>query len=165
MSVVAAKVYDDRIEIAADSIIVTGDMKRAGIFSKLEHINDMIIGACGVAREIALMWQFAKTHKPESATERDILTFIVEFLKWKRDFGGGTDIENTYIIVYQGKLFEVEDTFVNQIKDYIAIGAGMYFATAALYLGKSPTEAVDVACKLNCYVSEPIVSFTMITNE
>ena len=46
MSVVAAKVYTDHIEVAADSIIVQGDMKRSGFFSKLECINDMIIGAC-----------------------------------------------------------------------------------------------------------------------
>lgn len=81
MSVVAAKVYTDHIEVAADSIIVQGDMKRSGFFSKLECINDMIIGACGTAREASLMWQFAKTHKPESATERDVLAYMVEFLK------------------------------------------------------------------------------------
>ena len=165
MSVVAARVYDDHIEIAADSIIVQGDMKRTGNFSKLACINDMIIGSCGEAREIALMWQFAKTHKPEAATERDVLAFIVEFLKWKKDFGGEPEMENEYVIAYQGRLFEIEDTFVNQVKDYVAIGAGMYFATAALYLCQNPTAAVKVACDLSCYVSEPIVSYEMKTSD
>lgn len=163
MSVVAAKVYTDHIEVAADSIIVQGDMKRSGFFSKLECINDMIIGACGTAREASLMWQFAKTHKPESATERDVLAYMVEFLKWKKDFGGDAEIENDYVIAYQGRLFEIEETFVNRVKDYVAIGACMYFATAALYLGQSPKNAVKVACDLNCYVAEPIVSYEMKT--
>ena len=165
MSVVAARVYDDHIEIAADSIVISGEMKRTGTFSKVEAINDMIIGACGICRETTLMWQFAKTHKPESATERDVLTFIVEFMKWKKEFGGEPNIENDYIIAYQGKLFEVQETFVNQVKDYVAIGAGMYFATTALYLDRSPKEAVEVACALNYYVSKPIVSFAMKIGE
>lgn len=35
MSVVAARVYNDHIEIAADTIIVQGDMKRTGFFQSL----------------------------------------------------------------------------------------------------------------------------------
>lgn len=163
MSVVAARVYDDRIEVAADSIIVYGDdgAKRTGTFSKLERINDMIIGSCGYAREISLMWQFAKTHKPETATERDVLTFMTEFMKWKNDFCGKSEMENAYIIAYQGRLFEIEEAFVNKVNDYTAIGAGMDFATAALYLNQSPRAAVKVACDLNCFVAEPIISYDM----
>lgn len=47
--------------------------------------------------------------------------------------------------------------FVNKVKNYDAIGAGMDFANAALYLGHNPKEAVEVACKLSCFVSEPII--------
>lgn len=49
--------------------------------------------------------------------------------------------------------------FVCQIKDYVAIGAGDDFATAALYLGHTPREAVEVACNLSCYVAGPIVEY------
>lgn len=165
MSVIAAKVYCDHIEVAADSLLIRGeDMKSMGSFSKIESINDMIIGTSGYAREGAFMWQFAKTHKPASPTERDVLEFVIEFSKVKREWCGESSIENQYIIAYQGSLFVVEGCFVCQIKDYVAIGSGMYFATAALYLGKSAREAVDVACHLNCYVSEPIVSYEMKTS-
>ena len=161
MSVVAARVYSDRIEVAADSIIILGDMKRTGTFSKLEQVNDMNIGSVGLAEEISLMRQFAKTHKPESATERDVREFMIEFMKWKKELCGNSDIENDYIIAYQGRLFDVEGMFVNPVNDYVAIGAGMYFATAALYLGQSPQAAVKVACDLNYLVAEPIVSCYM----
>lgn len=161
MSVVAARVYSDRIEVAADSIIILGDMKRTGTFSKLEQVNDMIIGSVGFSEEISLMWQFAKTHKPESATERDVREFMIEFMKWKKELCGKSDIENDYIIAYQGSLFDVEGMFVNPVYDYVAIGAGMYFATAALYLSQSPRDAVKVACDLSCDVAEPIVAYEM----
>ena len=51
--------------------------------------------------------------------------------------------------------------FVHEISDYIAIGAGEQFANAALYLGHTPKEAVKVACDLSCYVSEPIIEYSM----
>ena len=54
-------------------------------------------------------------------------------------------------------MFSVNDMFVREIKDYFAMGAGEDFATAALYLGHSPEEAVKTACEISCFVAEPIV--------
>jgi hypothetical protein len=51
--------------------------------------------------------------------------------------------------------------FINEIKDFAAVGAGEDFANAALYLGHSPEEAVKVACELCCFVSEPIIKYKM----
>ena len=73
MSVIAARVYQDKIVVAADSIIVHGWSKRTANFSKLEYINEMIVGGCGEAQECGLMWRYMQTHRPESATEKDVL--------------------------------------------------------------------------------------------
>ena len=121
----------------------------------------MIVGGCGYAEEISLLWHYMRTHKPESATEKDILDYFVEFSKWKKDYSGNGSITNTYLLAYQGHLFEVEHMFVYEIKDYIAIGAGRDFANAALYLGHSPKKAVKVACELSCYVAEPVIQYEM----
>ncbi len=163
MSVVAAKVYTDRIVMAADSIIVSGWSKNPNNkFVKLNEINKMIVGGCGSAEEQSLMWHYMNTHKPESATEKDILSFIIEFSKWKNDFVGNNQINNVYLIAYQGHLFQIENMFVSEIQEYAAIGAGEDYFNTALYLGHSPKEAVKVACDLCCFVSEPIIEFTMI---
>ena len=163
MSVVCAKVYKDRVEIAADSIIVRGYSKNTkGDFSKMTKINDMIIGSTGDCDEASLLWHFAKTHKPETATERDILSFFAEFSKWKKEDYGNSAISNNYLFVYGGKLFFVEGFFVNEIKSYAAIGAGEDFANAAMYLGHSPKEAVKVSCDLSCFVAEPIIEEVML---
>ena len=50
MSVVAAKVYKEKIVMAADSILVYGDTKINKNFSKIVKINDMIMGAVGSAQ-------------------------------------------------------------------------------------------------------------------
>lgn len=161
MSVVAVKVYKDKIQIAADSIIVYGEnsKKTDSTFSKLVKVNNMVIGSAGVAEESSLMAHYADTHKPLAANEKDILSFIIEFSQWKSGIVGDSKIENDYIIVYDGKAFFIQGMLVFEIDNYDAIGAGMDFANAAMYLGHTPKEAVKVACELSCWVAEPIVEF------
>lgn len=162
MSVVAAKVYNNRIVMAADSILVKGWSKSTnGNFAKINQINGMIVGGTGYAKELSLLWHFMRTHKPDGNTDKDILEYIVEFSKWKQDLVGDSSISNNYLLAYDGHLFEIENMFVYEIKDYNAVGAGEDFANAALYLGHSPREAVKVACELSCYVAEPIIEYEM----
>lgn len=165
MSVVATKVYKDRIEICADSIVVSGHSKNTkGDFTKIHKDNGMIIGTVGSAEEGSLMWHYMSTHKPANSTEKDILSFIIEFANWKRDLTGNSSICNSYILAYDGKVFMIENMLVYEISSYEAIGAGQDFANAVLYLGHSAKEAVKVACELSCYVSEPIIEYEMKRN-
>lgn len=162
MSVVAAKIYNNRIVMAADSILVKGWSKSTnGNFVKINQINGMIVGGTGQAKELSLLWHFMRTHKPDGNTDKDIIEYIVEFSKWKNDLIGESGIVNNYLLAYDGHLFEIENMFVYEIKDYTAVGAGQDFANAALYLGHSPREAVKVACELSCYVAEPIIEYEM----
>lgn len=160
MSVVAVKVYDNKIKIAADSIVERGGSKRTDNgFSKLIKVNNMIIGGVGYCEEQSLLFHYSETHKPASASEKDMLAFLVEFSEYKSAITGSSKIENDYIIVYDNKVFSICSLFVNEIKNYDAIGAGMDFANAALYLGHNPKEAVKVACELSCFVADPIVEY------
>lgn len=160
MSVIAAKVYNDKIVMAADSILTNGWSKRNNNFAKIVEINGMIAGATGTAQEASLMWHYMQTHKPASPSEKDILTFIVEFAQWKSSIAG-SDVANTYLFAYHGHLFEIVNMFVHEISDYAAIGAGEDYANTALHLGHTPQEAVKVACELCCFVCEPIVEYSM----
>lgn len=164
MSVVAVKVEKEKIYFAADSIAVSGYTKTTDNFTKLEKINDMIIGGVGCAEEISLLFMFAQTHKPLSADEKPIVEFFFEFYKWKNELGLGFSSQNVYLFGYGGKCFYAENMLIKEIKTYHAIGAGMDYALAALYLEHTPKEAVKVACKLCCYVSEPIVCEEMNRN-
>lgn len=162
MSVIAAMVYPEKIVMAADSIMVKDWSKStSGDFSKINEDNGMIIGGCGSAQELSLMWHYMATHKPSASTCKGVLDFVVEFSRWKRELTGNGNIENTYLLAYAGHLFEIEDMFVFEVQKYRAIGAGMDFSNAALYLGHTPEEAVRVACDLSCMVADPIVTHTM----
>lgn len=162
MSVVAARVYKDKIVMAADSIVVRGWSKRTDHdIVKINEINGMIVGSTGYAQELSLMWQYMTTHKPATATEKDVLTFVVEFSRWKRELIGSGSVDNTYLMAYDGHLFQIEDMLVYEVSEWSAVGAGEDFANAVLYMGNSPRDAVKVACELSCLVSEPIIEYSM----
>jgi ATP-dependent protease HslVU (ClpYQ) peptidase subunit len=163
MSVVCAKVYNDKIVMAADSIIVRGDSKdTSGDFVKLTKINNMIVGGSGTVAEQSLMWQYMRTHKPASATVSDILEFMIEFSRWKKDLTNDSSVHNSYLLAYDCKLFSIQGMYPYEISAFTSIGAGRDFSNAAMHLGHSPREAVKVACDLSCYVAEPILEEIMM---
>lgn len=163
MSVVAVRVYDKEIEMAADSIIVCGSRQELyyGNHTKLNQINNMIIGTSGTCEESGLMWMYAQNHRPVSATERDVLEFFVEFVNWKKEKSTSSILNNHYLLAFDKKVFHIQNYMVLEVDKYAAIGAGADYALAALYLGSSAEKSAEVACNLSCYVAEPIITYTM----
>lgn len=158
MSVVVVRVQSDKIEIAADSISVRGwtQSKDSNKFSKLVKINDLFLGSAGLAEESSLLQIFCGTRKPESATEAAVINFFSEFAEWKDKKTGKFIIENSYLMVVDRHVFQIERFFVQEITDFMAIGAGRDFALAALYLGHNVRKAVEVACELSVYCEAPV---------
>ena len=162
MSVICAKIYEDKIVIAGDSIMVRGDSKYFnGDCPKLQRINDVIIGSTGYCQEGSLMRHYIREHKPKDSTVKSILDYIVEFKKWRKDYDEKKEVENSYILAFDGKCFSISGMFVYEISDYCVFGAGEDYASAALFLGHSPREAVKAAAALCCKVAEPIVEEVM----
>jgi ATP-dependent protease HslVU (ClpYQ) peptidase subunit len=61
-----------------------------------------------------------------------------------------------FIVVHKGKAFFLGGYFVREINDYYAIGAGMDYALAALYLGASVEKAIKTACELSIFCEGPV---------
>lgn len=165
MSVVVAKVYKDRIEMAADSIAVKGWSKIPSAdkkFAKMQKINDMIVGGVGLAEETSLLYHYMKTHTIENVDEKGVLDFLIEFRRWKNDLTGNNSFTNEYILAFKGKVFFISNMLVIPIDDYYAIGAGEDYANGALYMGATPKEAVKASCELCAMVCEPIVQESIL---
>lgn len=158
MSVIAVKVEADKITIAADSIIIKDDLKRTN-FQKLRDFGHIIVGGCGSAEELSLFFEFAKRSKEKLTSVYAVQEFMNKFATCKRAYTDDNKINNAYIIIYDKHVYEVDGMFVQEVKDYTAIGEGEPYALTALYLGHDVVEAVQAACKFSCFVSEPIVSF------
>ena len=160
MSVVAVKVLKDKIEVASDSIAVKGWSKIPSAenkFTKMQKINDMIIGGVGNAEETSLFFHYIKTHTIENVDERGVLDFIIEFRRWKNDLTGNNSFINNYIMAFKGKAFYIENMLIVPVDDYYAIGAGADYSNGALYMGATVKEAVKASCELCAMVCEPII--------
>ena len=164
MSVVAVKIYDKEIIMSADSIIIRGDDKTPIGRGKIFEVNGMLIGFCGLASEGVHMTLFAENHTPLSMDDREMTKYMNEFYNWReKEFGASSeDFRTQFLIAYKGKVFYCSGPYVGEVNEYYSIGAGKDYAAAALYLGHSPAEAVKVACALNCFVSEPIITKSIL---
>lgn len=160
MSVVCVKVSNENIWFSADSITMSGYTKLPSI-SKLQRVNDLIIGGVGKTEEISLFFMFAQTHKPLCGDEKSIIEFVFEFYSWKKEYTDTFQSDCEYLIGFDGKAFLVQGLLVKEIKDYYAIGAGRDYALGVLWCGLSANDAVNASCNLCCLVSDPIVDIEM----
>jgi ATP-dependent protease HslVU (ClpYQ) peptidase subunit len=162
MSVVAARKYPDKLVFAADSIRVSGFFLRetsrvtGNEQSKLFEVNDLIIGSVGLIMELSFMQIFARNHKPAAPTVEAVLDFIIEFYNWAKSKDDSFGKKNDYLIGIEREIFRVCDSYlVEKINEFSAIGAGEYFALTAMYLDKSPQEAVEISNELCVYCAGP----------
>lgn len=164
MSVVATKVTEKEIIIASDSIRVfgwtqdkiPGDSKAAKLYKTK---NGVVVGGVGLAEHTGMLKLFLDTHLPKSMTEDALLEFFSEFQDWVRKKTGNSGYDfntNDFHLVWDGRAFHVSNYYIREITDFHTIGAGMDFALAALYLGRSVEQAVEAACELSVYCEEPI---------
>lgn len=158
MSVVAVKVESDKITIAADSIIIKDDLKRTN-FQKLHDFGHMIVGGCGSAEELSLFFELAKRSKEKLTSIYAVQEFMDRFAICKKAYTDDNKINNAYIIIYDKHVYEVDGMFVQEVKDYTAVGEGEPYALTALYLGHSVETAIRASCDLCCFVDGPIVSY------
>lgn len=163
MSVVATKVTDQEIIIAADSITTRGSTQAKNAAKLFETDSGVIIGGCGLSEQTILLRLFLETHVPKVPSEDALLELFSEFHDWLRKKTGnnGYQLDNHFHFVFSGKAFSIHEYCIREIKDYHAIGAGMDYALAALYLGQSPERAVEAATELSIYCEKPVVVFRM----
>ena len=164
MSVVVAEVNDNKKTVAADSGVYSGwsitpvkDVK----ISKLEKINDMILGGVGYAEENLLLFDYMKTHVLDVVDPEHIRQFIKEFLKYKEELYLERCLKNEYILAAKGKCYYIEGMMVSEIVNSWAIGAGRDYANGALYNGATAEKAVETSIALCAFVGGAIVSETL----
>lgn len=71
---------------------------------------------------------------------------------------GSDDGFAAIVLTREGKLFKVYErcTPVEVPDDFIALGSGDAVAMGAMAAGKTPEEAIEIACRLNMYTGGPI---------
>ena len=162
MTVIAATKTTDGIKFAADSISVSGHLHipdPAMGKGKLFQQNGMIVGGTGDSSENQLLQLFCRNHKPTASTAEAVIDFLVEFREFCQKKDSNFSSSNHFLIAFEGALFRTyTGTFeVFEVEEFSAVGAGADFAIAALALGHSAKEAVDLAIRLSVWCAAPVV--------
>lgn len=134
-------------EMAGDSKVTVGAI--AYHADKVYRIGDSIIGVCGDANNTT---KFLAWFRKECPSDEVAMT-----LDDDHEFGA--------LVLNQRGLFYYSDCVEpDRLQDkYFAIGAGADIALTAMHLGKSPTEAVQLACKLNVHSGPPVKTLILHT--
>lgn len=136
MTTIAARV--STLEIAADSMCSGDDSFY--LVEKLRKGKNSIYGACGEWDKCLKMLQALES---DGDVDSDMDVTVLE-------------LRNDGIWIYESTIIPA------RIKnDFWAVGTGANFAIAAMHLGKSPKEAVEIACQYDPSSHLPIDYMTL----
>lgn len=157
MSVVAIKKVDGKWQAAADAIMVRWCTQNKEKDAKLNRVGEFIVGTAGSAGIGNLMFEYLSNHQPKTNNRDGWVRFMADFEKHIKAINTDLKNENVFLIIWKNKAWHLTSKFyVDEVKSFEAIGAGMDFALAALHLGHNPATAVGVACDLSIYCERPI---------
>lgn len=169
MSVVAVKITDAEICFAADSQATRGNIVIPCSFSKIKKINNGVVcgvGDMGWVKQIQVYAEFIQTLPVDPEIDM-MYRWVFDFYKWQEANKTplADDVFAAYIIGTGSKVFHIEYGSVTEVVEFLAMGAGGDIAMAALSLGTTVEQAVDLCCRLNPYCSLPIVKITLERNK
>jgi len=155
MTIIAAKKYHDRIEIASDGrsmsnqLIIEDEVEK--ITEKIGAYNDILIGASGHA-EICEFFKYFCLGQQFDVGSLSIAIYFDFLAEFHRHMGVSYNDENVYLetIFIQktnGIIFKSEGCFCHEVSDFCAIGRGEEIALGALNMNATPKEAVKIVCK------------------
>lgn len=125
----------DGVTLAADRMATSGHLKHTT--TKIHRFNNIRMGTCGDLRAGVALIEWAKNgFVPEEFPEI-----------------AGNDEDPTFLLVIKDEelgviLYEGTPTPIHFEDPYFAMGSGSHIATAAMALGKSAEEAVQLAEEL-----------------
>lgn len=125
----------------------------------------MIIGGTGKSSENQLLDLFARNHRPVKPAVDAVIDFLVEFRDYGRKYQEGFTPDNHFLIAFDGELFQTYSGTLEvfKLEEFGAVGAGEDFATAALALGHTAREAVELAIRLSVWCAAPVVEMEQVT--
>ena len=162
MTVIIAQNLKDKIVLSADSSVFQGHNKYHSNnhinWRKIRQVNGITFSSCGLLKDIINFELYCSTRKPESNTALSMQRFFVDFKKWLNENKLITDndsLNSNFFVVYDGMLFHYMEGAIYEIikGEFQTDGAGKCESYMAMYLGKTPKEAVELTIKMNVWTS------------
>jgi ATP-dependent protease HslVU (ClpYQ) peptidase subunit len=159
MTVIAARKYHDKIVMAADSFIGNDEVNYNHQCStpKMFDTGECVIGLTGSADDASLLRIFSKTHKLGDRVDQSrVMDWLMEYAEWKKSKVGEWGFKSWILLAHKSGLYVCYGISCHEVDEFASIGAGQDFANTALYLGKSPSEAAKIACRISNKCAEPV---------
>lgn len=184
MTTIAIRKYNDRIELAADSLADSGGVvyRRQKIYSKYPNF---IFGHAGAADQGLILNYCISSiqtifETPSKAPEQletlkhcdlnlgdlnleeEIYNYLCTIKdKFQTD---GNNME-AFLVIFNNRIYDLKlnksSVDLSEIKeDFYSIGSGRKFALAAMECGKSPRGAVEIAIKYDIYSGGEVQTLT-----
>lgn len=170
MTVIACKVFENSISIAADTQVTKGDCVVPGLlYSKIKHIGEITLAGSGRCDEFNLLQKYIESNS--MPTEANCISvYMAGFYKWRDSLSewikptpeDRSDSNNHYIFIIRGRVFVIGGLVCFELAPgaLYATGSGEEYAMGAMGAGATPEEAVKIACKYDVSCSEPIDNFS-----
>lgn len=154
MTIIAAKKYEDRIEMASDSRATAGDFIWNDDIQKIYRNDRVCIAAAGNSD---IVYTFFRKIIKENILQSAYIENMMVYSEYLDDFLTEYDIsmlaDSISLVTILGNdqslLCRSMDRECTLIKEFSAIGIGYPIAMGALEMGATPVEAVKIACKYN----------------
>lgn len=169
MTVIACKVLDDMIMMAADTQVTKGDCVVPGlVYSKIKHVGEITFAGSGRCDEFNLLQKYMESNSvPIDAN--CIPVYMSGFYKWRDSLSewikpapeDRSESNNHYVIIVRGRVFVIGGLVCFELAPgaLYATGSGEEYAMGAMGAGATPEEAVRISCKYDTGCSEPIDCF------
>lgn len=155
MTVVAARLTGDTLEMASDSRAYLGDWHRDGVV-KLHHWDDVTcVGVAGTPLWDAFLDEAFLETPPERPS--DVRALALAWVTWAKENGAGVDpetgmAEGSLLYAHKATLWHLCcDGAAVQVTDYVAIGSGATLAIGAMAHGATAAEAVEATLKHDAF--------------
>ena len=167
MTTIVAKKENGYIHICANTRVSygyeRGDSKVGGCnLDKLVKINDeCFIASCGEASLSIYNELFSRINYLEGTDIKHIIDYMFKFRQYFKSMTEIKEISGYGFVVFKDKIFQIiyDSNEIFEMQDFVACGSGRYYAIAALHLGKSAKEAVELSCKLDAFSELPIQEY------
>jgi len=160
MSTVVIAKSDKGWVLGCDSQVTRGYNKHDGkqlSVSKIFKANGVVVGGVGRVSDLSLLNVFLKTHKPKDVSSGAILDLMVEFMEWCKKKDSTYKMESDFIFAFKNNAFQVCGGLdVSCIKDFWAIGSGMFVALGVMEGKGSMKQALEAATKYDLFSSLPL---------
>lgn len=174
MSIIATKVYPNKIIIGADSALTTlTNMQTNEEEAKLCCVKGVVVGFTGISEHFTLFRYFLETVEADLTkveTFVDVMELYMGFCAMTKELDvpiRGTDesgftgpADNIHLVINK-RAWNIMGYNITEITDYDAIGSGTQYALSLLDEGFTVAAAIRGAARRDIYCNLPAYIYTV----